>query len=187
MGLSLAEQLRQPHPQPRSNRLVRWLLMGIVELGVVAGIAYWVARSGVEQLARAEKAVHDSEKALLAAIHGSVKFAYAVAAAAPEGHAELLTRAEAVDRDQPIEERLRAVESLDREVAYVLANPPPRFEMPWRRMRSSLPGMAQSRATDKLNLTLARGRWREAGQSYAAWLAIRLKMAPPPPVDLAPR
>jgi hypothetical protein len=180
MGLSLAEQLRQPHPQPRSGRLRRWLVMGVLELGAVAGIGYWVARTGVEQLARAEKAVHDSHRALLAAIHGSVKFAYAVSAAAPEGHAELLAKAEAVDREQPIEDRLRAVEALDREVAYVLANPPPRFEQAWRRMRGSLPGMAQSRATDKLNLTLARGRWREAGQSYAARLAIALKMAPPP-------
>jgi hypothetical protein len=181
MSLSLAAQLRDPHPPPRPGRLRRWLLWGVLELAAVAGLGWWYARTGAEHLALAARAVHDSEAALLAATRGSVKFAYAVANTSREDHAGLFLRAEEVDRDQPLEDRVRAAEALDREVAYVLANPPPPLEPLWRRMRASLPGIAKTREADKLNVTLARGRWREAATSYAAQLAIYLKLAPPPP------
>lgn len=186
MSLSLGAQLRSSQPVSPPSRLRRWVLMGIVEIGVVALIGWWVARSGVEQLARAAKAVRDSEAALLEATRGSVKFAFAVANTAREDHAELYLRADEVDRDQPIADRVRAAEALDREVAYVLANPPPRLEPLWRRMRGSLPAIARTRETNKLNLTLAQGRWREASRSYAARLALFLKMAEPPPPAVVP-
>jgi hypothetical protein len=184
--MSLAAQLRDPHTPVRSSRVPRWLFLGVIELGIVAGIGWWVGRSGVDNLARAAKAVKESEAALIAACHGSAKFAYAVANTAPEDHVEMLVRAEAVDRDQPIADRVRAAEALDREVAYVLANPPARLESLWRRMRGSLPGIAKTRETNKMNFALAQGRYREAGQEYAARLAIYLKMAEPPPATAAP-
>jgi hypothetical protein len=188
MALSLAAQLRDPHPPSRPSRWPRWLVLGFIELAVAAGIAWWVAKTGAEQLARAAKAFAASEKALIQSTRGSVRFALAVANTAREEHAELLVRAEEVDREQPLEDRVRAAEALDREVAYVLANPPPRLEMSWRRMRGSLPGLAQSRETNKLNVRLARGRWREAGQSFAARLAIYLGLATtPPPAEGASR
>jgi cell division protein FtsB len=191
--MSLGQRLREPQPPPPpASRARRWLILGALELLVVAVVVFVIARTGAGGIDRAQEAIEGSREALWRTTVQSADLARNVARLQDdESTRKLPAEAAALEALTDLDERLAAAEALDRSVAMALATRTPtgqrRLERRKGAITQNLATLAKTRETNRRALSLAHLQLQEAARSGPARLAMFLGLADDPASDTRKR